>query len=67
MIELHLKIELCSTALRLTVNPACSSASNVYAFTYQSVEIDGKPDFALMTYEVDGDVILAHLEVSLFR
>ena len=49
------------------LNPACSSAIISSAWGFSLFQDDSQPDFARMTDEADSSVVLAELQVALFR
>ena len=52
--------------LRPAPNPACSSAI-ITSLGFKPIQDDFQHDFARMTDEADGSVVLAELQVALFR
>ena len=51
------------------LNPACSSAIIMYFFSlgFKPIQDDFQQDFARMTDGADSSVVLAELQVALFR
>ena len=49
------------------MNPACSSAIISSAWGFKPIQDDFQHDFARMTDETDSSVVLAGLQVNLFR
>ena len=49
------------------LNPACSSAIFSSAWGFQPIQDGFQHDFARMTDEADSSVVLAELQVALFR
>ena len=49
------------------LNPACSSAIISSAWGFEPIQDDFQHDFARMTDEADSSVVLAELQVALFR
>ena len=49
------------------LNPACSSAVDLFSLRFQPIQDDFQHDFARMTDEADSSVVLAELQVALFR
>ena len=49
------------------LNPACSSAIISSAWGLKPIQDDFQHDFARMTDEADSSVVLAELQVALFR
>ena len=53
--------------LLLALNPACSSAIISSAWGFKPTQDDFQHDFARLTDEADSSVVLAKLQVALFR
>ena len=49
------------------LNPACSSAIIFFSLGFKPIQDDFQHDFARMTDEADSSVVLAELQVALFR
>ena len=60
-------MKICSVVLLLALNPACSSAIIFSVWGFRHIQDDFQHDLARMTDEADSSVILAELQVALFR
>ena len=62
-----LMLKICSVVLLPALNIACSSAIIHSAWGVKPIQDDFQHDFARMPNEADSSVVLAELQVALFR
>ena len=62
-----LRLKICSVVLLPALNPACSSAIISSAWGLSLLQDNFQHDFAGITDEADSSVVLAELQVALFR
>ena len=58
---------ICFVVLLPALNPACSFSNYFLSVGFKPIQDDFQHDFARMTDEAESSVVLAELQVALFR